>query len=244
MTGVQISPSPARKMRANRKVVGSRCTTCSGAFDLAQEVYACAECSGFHHTTCRKPIDICSALVNVVAPLAVSTASAPIPAHAESTVQEMLHPEAHAVALSEAEASTVATQESIASPETQLAPDEQYCSQCSKVIKRAALKCRFCGHVFDPVLEKYIGVEKIPDHLMLEIDSAARKSLVLSIISLFIFAPFIAPFAITNGRKAIRLLDQYPRVQSSARRKARSGIVIGWIALAFFLIYVFGRMFP
>ena len=49
------NPQPAHgsvKMRANRKVVESRCGICGGDFAFGEEVYSCPACGGYHHTYC------------------------------------------------------------------------------------------------------------------------------------------------------------------------------------------------
>ena len=40
----------------------------------------------------------------------------------------------------------------VATPIDLLGAEEQTCPQCGLAIKKAALKCRFCGHLVDPAL--------------------------------------------------------------------------------------------
>ena len=46
------SDNNTKTMRANRKVVESTCSICGQGFTLGDEVYACAQCGGFHHVPC------------------------------------------------------------------------------------------------------------------------------------------------------------------------------------------------
>jgi len=120
-----------------------------------------------------------------------------------------------------------------------LAPDERTCPACAQVIKQAALKCRFCGAVLDAQLAS----QDVPAYIANDIDTNAGQALTYSIISIFICAPILGPTAISRGNAALRLLRQHPAYEgrSSARGKATAGVIIGWIALALFVLVLIGR---
>lgn len=67
-------------MWANRKVVASLCNICGQGFELAQEVYACPRCEGYHHLQCWRDGMGCAAAAEEAArheppPQAVELAS-------------------------------------------------------------------------------------------------------------------------------------------------------------------------
>jgi hypothetical protein len=64
----------------------------------------------------------------------------------------------------------------------------------------------------------------------------AGESLTYAIISCFICAPILAPKAISKGNEALKILRDYPQHATSARGKARAGIVIGSIGLGLWVI--------
>jgi hypothetical protein len=123
-----------------------------------------------------------------------------------------------------------------ASPKTPGA-DEQYCSQCREIIKLDALKCRFCGTVLNAELK----AQEIPDSVAKQAASFANAALWSGIIGLFICAPILGSMAISNGNKAIALLDTYP-LYAGPRGKANAGRVLGWIAWILFVIVIIGRV--
>jgi predicted RNA-binding Zn-ribbon protein involved in translation (DUF1610 family) len=136
------------------------------------------------------------------------------------------------------------------SPAAQLGPDERKCPTCAEIIKRDALKCRFCGQVLsadvyggNTGLGSYLN-EEVPQPIIHEIESAATQGMWFGIASLFCCAPVTGPMGISNGNKAIRLLEQYPAYEgrSSARGKARAGQIIGWIGLIGFVISIIVRL--
>jgi hypothetical protein len=125
----------------------------------------------------------------------------------------------------------------------ELASDERRCPACTEVIKRAAMKCRFCGKVLDQKFAAQISGENMPPDLAKEAESSANRALVMGLISFFICSPILAPQAISSGRNAHRLLNQYPAyaAETSAGGKARAGIVISWVGLVLFIIGFFSR---
>jgi transcription elongation factor Elf1 len=190
-------------MRANRKVVEARCAICDRGFELAEEVYACPFCGGYHHVQCWDANLSCAA---------------PAP------------------------------------PE--LAPGERRCPACSKVIKQQALKCRFCGTIFDSKLAARIAPKEMPSYLAAEIEEMATNSLAcalggfVGLVCLLgrVFIPIsliLGWKAISLGHKALKTLHDYPHygARSSARGKARAGIVIGSIVLALWVIAMLAGIF-
>jgi predicted RNA-binding Zn-ribbon protein involved in translation (DUF1610 family) len=325
------------KMRANRKVVESRCGICGGEFALGDEVYSCPVCGGYHHALClesgaRCPQAAAIAVETMLTPDApvppapwetappVEDSPVPAPPPVPAPLREpppeleipQLSPEAllrkqqiaetykqwsterleranqqdrnqyEALAL-EVMAEELRTRrltESWMCPQcgvvnpagttvcgcgsdggfeppppdsetlqTPLGPDERRCPTCAEIIKREALKCRFCGQVLSagvfggtPVLGAYLG-EEIPQQIIAEIEKTANQGMWFGILSIFCCAPITGPMAIINSNKAIRLLEQYPAYEgrSSARGKARAGQIIGWIALVLFVIGIVAR---
>jgi predicted RNA-binding Zn-ribbon protein involved in translation (DUF1610 family) len=134
------------------------------------------------------------------------------------------------------------------SSSTQLGPDERKCPTCAEIIKREALKCRFCGQVLSAgayggaALGGAYGSPLSPEwsqFTMDEIESAANKGMWLSIVGIFcIFGLVCSPLGIYFSNQAIRLLDEHPEYErgTSARGKARAGQIIGWIIVGCYLI--------
>jgi hypothetical protein len=118
-----------------------------------------------------------------------------------------------------------------------LAADEQYCPQCREIIKLAALKCRFCGHV----LSSQLNSQEIPSHVAKEVESQANKALWYGIIGLFICQPILGTMAISSGWKAIETLDRYP-LYPGPRGRASAGRVMGWVAWGLFVLAIVGNL--
>src|SRR6267378_3847376 len=49
--GAQMAGGPQR-MKANWKVVETKCLTCQGPFTFGEEVSQCTLCGGYHHSGC------------------------------------------------------------------------------------------------------------------------------------------------------------------------------------------------
>lgn len=134
-----------------------------------------------------------------------------------------------------------AAQASAPTPERAgLAPDERRCPTCAEIIKKDALKCRFCGQILDSRL----AAEEVPDYIVRDIERSANTSLTCGIISIFVCQPILGPIAIVKGNKVRRLFDQYPSYhgRSSARGKATAGMIIGWIMVSLWVIIIIGML--
>jgi hypothetical protein len=322
------NPQPAHgsvKMRANRKVVESRCGICGGDFAFGEEVYSCPACGGYHHTYCLESGTRCPQATAVAAEIQLkhdafappvrwetappseqpSIPTPPSPPRPSSAVPQ-LSPEAlrrrqqiaetykqwsteqlerafgqdrnqyEAIAL-EVVAEELKTRRlsepwmcltcgvlnpaglpacacesgsKSAPPSAPLGPDERRCPTCAEIIKREALKCRFCGHVLSAdvfgggALVGTALTPEVPTAIAAQIDSTASEALWYSIGSLFCCGPILGPMGISNGNKVIRLLEKNPAYEgcSSARGKARAGQIIGWIAIALFVIGLLSRI--
>lgn len=202
-TATKTSPEPL-KMRANRKVVEARCAICDRGFELAEEVYACPFCGGYHHVPCWD------------ANLSCTASGAAADSGEPSSV--MVAPEA-------------------ATPDLPtLAAGERQCPACSMVIKQDALKCRYCGTIFDLKLAAGIAPVEMPSDLAAEAEKIAKSSLTYALVGLIFFSLILETIAIFKGAKALKILRDYPQHTTSARGKARAGIVIGLIRLSLVVI--------
>jgi hypothetical protein len=125
---------------------------------------------------------------------------------------------------------------------TPLAPDERKCPTCAEIVKRDALKCRFCGQILGS--DAYSGTALVgtvltpetPPSVIAEIEKLANDGLWCAIGSLVCCGPILGPLGISKGNRANSLLDQHPEYRSSARGKARAAQIIGWIAIILFVI--------
>lgn len=122
-------PLEPQLMRANRQVIETSCLICRQGFQLAETVYACPFCHGFHHMTCWESQRQC--------PAGQSATNA---AWAVGGQAPTAGPPAQAFPQTISYAAGV-------SPG--LPPDDRYCPNCSQIIKRDALNCRFCGGALD-----------------------------------------------------------------------------------------------
>jgi hypothetical protein len=121
-----------------------------------------------------------------------------------------------------------------------LAPDERRCPTCAEIIKKDALKCRFCGQILDSRL----AAEEVPNYIVRDIESSANTSLTCGIISIFVCQPILGPIAIVKGNKVRKLLDQFPAHagKTSARGKATAGTIIGWIMVILWVIIMISML--
>jgi hypothetical protein len=207
------------KMRANRKVIEGQCSICGKEFVLTEDVYACPFCSGHHHAACWEAQQAC--------PRAASTVTVALPTEdvAEDDASSSQPP---------------------VKPE--LASDERRCPSCTKVIKRAAMKCRFCGKILDRAFGAQTSAEDMPSTLAQEAESSANRSMIMGLISvalsLFLVSIWLfilALAAISKGLHARRLLNQYPQYASGtiAGGKANAGIVMGVLSILLGIIVFF-----
>jgi hypothetical protein len=222
MSDPQLTPPASRRMRANRKVLEKPCTSCGRAFSIAEEVYACAACTGYHHIACLDAAGACLPQVIAADPTSDAGAAPPAAAAGESPQDPGL-PSPSVVPAA-------------------VADDERTCPSCAEVIKKAAMKCRFCGTLLDAELIRKTAEETIPEDVLEGVRTAANKAVWQGIIGLFICAPVLGPLAISNGREAVNSLDLYPGYPTSLRTRARSGIVLGWVAIVLFVIVLAFRL--
>ena len=109
--------------------------------------------------------------------------------------------------------------------------DEQYCPQCREIIKKEALKCRFCGYI----LNAQLAAQEMSPALAREIDKAANTAMWCGIVGLLICGPIFGTIAIVQANKAIREIDMAPQY-SGSRSKATAGRVMGIIAWVWFAV--------
>jgi hypothetical protein len=206
------------KMLANRRVLETSCSICGKGFQMAEEVYQCQNCAGYHHLACWDSVGQCPQPVTMPASGQVGWQSAPTNTVVPNSAQ------------------TVPFQDK---PAQTLAPDERYCPSCRNIIKQQALKCRICGV---PLHSEMIG--QIPQHVADEIEERASNALKYSLIGLVCVGFIFEPMAIFNGAKALRLMGQYPDYVSgsSARGKALAGVIIGSIIVVMYVLIIFGNM--
>ena len=251
--GTQMTPA-SLKMRVNRKVIETRCEICRAGYSLGDEVYPCELCHAYHHAHCLESGQTCPKGI-VIPPdpvsFAIKSSALAEPELASSPATQVSWTCPSCGLTNRGSASRCDCGYIFESAVAQLKPtdsalaeDERRCPNCSKVIKREAMKCRFCGEVLEARLQAQFDAEVVPSNITADIESNANKSLTLSIIGIFICAPITEPIAISRGNTAINLLKQYPGYagNSSAGTKARAGIIIGWIALALFAITLFARL--
>jgi hypothetical protein len=116
------------RMLANRKVVEMQCGICNKGFQLGETVQECPHCQGFHHAVCWDSGQTCPQVLEN-----------------EKLVGD-------GMILTTVAAEEIATAGQPSKPATQLAEDERLCPSCRKVIKKEALKCRFCSYTLDTAL--------------------------------------------------------------------------------------------
>ena len=192
----QFSDMPA--MKANRKVMEAPCLGCGGAFMFGENVRGGTDYGGYFHEQCL-------------------AAAAAEPAHAE-VYAEPVYADAPAYGFPPAAPAEAPPALPVA------AEGEKPCTQCGRIVRADAMKCRFCGHILDSALVSHDPPQAIID----TIRSNANTALTCGIIGLFICGPVLGSMAISNANKAIRELDNYP-LYVGPRGKANAGLILGWL---------------
>lgn len=227
MASTELTSNLPQRLRANRKVMDRTCTSCAGAFGLAEEVYRCAACDGYHHLACWDAAGTC--------PRQADASPAP------SLAPALAAPPAPTVSAPGARA---------AQPLTKIAENERTCPLCAKVIKKAAMKCRFCGALLHPLLILQHEQENIPDDVLAQARDNANKAVWCGVLGVFLFfapivalmaIPIVAPTAIAAGHEALRALRRHPAYVTPLRGRARFGIAMGWIGLTIFLLTMISK---
>jgi hypothetical protein len=118
-----------------------------------------------------------------------------------------------------------------------LQPDEQRCPYCAAVIKKEALRCRFC----QANLDERLKAAEIPPADAKTAASNARDAIIYGILGMFICAPVFGSMAVSSGKTAIEILDRYP-LYDGPRGKARTGMVLGYIAWGLLILGVVIRL--
>lgn len=102
------------------------------------------------------------------------------------------------------------------------------CQFCGEVVDAAAMKCRFCNEWLDDRMRaggpQAAAAKKL-----------AGESLACGIIGLICCGIILGPFAISKGNKANGMLRE---MNQPTDGRATAGIVLGWIDVAFFIIYM------
>src|SRR5712691_7330808 len=117
------------RMRANRKVVETKCLTCNNAFAYSEEVCACPQCGGYHHARCWDGSGGCAH--NAGEPAHYETAPAFAPADPQFAVFPPPSPPPPMAGMPP-------PPPQFAQP--MLAPYEQFCPGCRNIIKIGALQ--------------------------------------------------------------------------------------------------------
>jgi hypothetical protein len=104
---------------------------------------------------------------------------------------------------------------------------------CGEMIAASAVKCRFCGHYFDPSLKPRSSTGMTDSVLPTDMPWSAILSLYLGLGSfLFIFAPFSVIISII----ALRTLKNEPEL--SGRGRAWFGLIAGIIGTALLVLMI------
>jgi hypothetical protein len=114
--------------------------------------------------------------------------------------------------------------------------DERECPSCKKIVKRGAMKCRFCGRLFDQAL---IQQQEREASWVTAIESArvkANQSIWMSLLGVVVCGILLAPAGIRSAREALALIDGYPEYPTSVRTRARIGLVLGWSVVGLWVI--------
>jgi hypothetical protein len=111
--------------------------------------------------------------------------------------------------------------------------DFKKCPQCGNSIQKNALKCRFCNTFLDESVKPRTEGPKT-------VAEGATAALVTGIIGIFLFGFIMGWFAISNGRKALRIIEVDPD-RFSGKGMAIAGIVLGGFDILSWVVVIFSR---
>ena len=109
--------------------------------------------------------------------------------------------------------------------------DTKPCPICGKEIKRSALKCRHCGQYLDETIKP----RQTPKGTVKE----ASTSLTYAIIGIFLFGFILGWVAISNGNKALKIIEADPGYKGKGM--AIAGIIIGIFDILGWIIAIISR---
>jgi hypothetical protein len=149
--GAQMTGGPQR-MKANWKVVETKCLTCYGPFTFGEEVCLCIQCGGYHHAGCWDSSGGCThpggfAAARGATVIEGATAfPAPMPPPPAPVAYGAPPPPAYGTPPPPAYGAPPPGYGAPPPMQPQpLASDEQYCPRCGNIVKTNALSCRFCN---------------------------------------------------------------------------------------------------
>lgn len=135
-------------------------------------------------------------------------------------------------------------------------PDERRCPTCAEVIKKQAVKCRYCGHMFDYRYQQQPGggyagggggffgdtERRFTED---EIRSDAKSALTMSIIGFFCVGFILQPIAIYKAVKTLSKIGdaerQYQNLDiGGSRGMCIASIIIGIVWFLVFILYIIG----